>query len=362
MDDYLKKAVNTGMQVRKHLHMPVSLWLIADLLSTTRAKQKAAFVSFVLLPLGFGLQAAVLLHVAAVAVLAASHKLDFALARAIATDRARFVQLLRQADRAEEALTLRGLGDYERILCLRALAKHKQKEEKNTKAALAALEEAVELAQKCKYTPQSDRTIKENDYEKSVEVAEAYNELGSLLMELKRDSADGIQAEQCYEKAIEIGRKTVTRSDPRVTMWLMNLGIFKQQQLGKLDEGLALYEEVLEIRKATLGEKDPIVAKWLIDMAFLLLSRPDSEAIGGRIETLVQEALQVRKEAFGSDHELVAEALGHCALMAALTAKEGESQGLEKARDYGKQSAEMYERVLGKNHPQTIKAKTDWGV
>jgi len=328
--------------------------------TSRKTKEKLAFLCFVLLPLGFGTGVFFLAALLGVA-LTALKKLDLHVALLLfPNDKLKVLNLLREAGRAEEALAICGNDFHERILSLRALSKVRL--DKGDKIeALRALEEAYSLLHSSPYMLQTGakKPIDEKDYEKTMDLAETINDLATQLQEQPEKDRDRIAS--LFEESIKLGSSTVGKEDPRVTLWLVNLGIFKQQETGKLNESLEHFEEVLQIRKRILGDEDPLVAKWMVEMAYLLLSRPDAVAIGSRIEELVQGALAIRRKIFGNDHVDVASSLNDCALMAALTAKEGDDSGLLKAVQYGKESADTYERVLGPNHPTTRKARADWG-
>ena len=348
--------MNIISTIVKHLPRPVLGQMFFE--DTTRkTKEKLAFLFLILLPLGLGIEV-LYVTLGVILFLMVVKSVDARIALAISPDKTRVLRILRDVGRGEEALVICGDDFHEKILSLRAVARIKTEQGLKLEA-IKLLEEACSLFPNSPYFPSPGKTTLPKDYERVMEIAETMNELATLLLE--QPVKDDHRIESLFEESLKMGRSTVTTKDPRVTLWLMNLGIFKQQELGKLNEALALFEEVLEVRKAVLGNNDPLVAQWMVNMAYLLLSRSDANTIGDRIESLVQGALTIRKTLYGADNVHVAESLNDCALMAALTAKDGDEKGLKRAREYGQQSLATYERVLGKNHPTTIKSRADWG-
>jgi tetratricopeptide (TPR) repeat protein len=334
--------------------------------TSEKTKQKIAFLTFVILPLGLGIE--VLYLFAAVAGVVTLYKpADLKLALAMTEDKSRILELLRESGRAQEALTVCGADIHEKILALRSLAKQKARTERTE--AIRLLEQAYALVDNSPFigirtttsssiTKTTQMTNSDKSYDRTMELAETINDLASLLQD--QPEKDSARIVSLFERAIHVGKDTVGSRDPRVTLWLVNLAILKQE-LGQFGESMQLFEEVLDNRKAVLGNDDPMVARWMVEMAYLLLSRPDAVEIGARIEELVHGALQIRKRIYGNDHVDVAASLNDCALMAALTAKDGDDAGLARARQFGQQSVETYVRVLGKDHPTTQKARADWG-
>ena len=313
----------------------------------------------VLLPLALGFMNVLILAGSGLVFLGAVRQADLQLSLFMAKDRSKVFDLLRKNGRADEILSLTGLEEYDRVLALRAHAKYLV-EKGNTSRAIELFQEASDLVLKSGLLASEHTKATDQGKPRAFELADTLNDYAAVLQDLPDCNKEKV--ESLYEEAVRIGRASVGKEDPQVTVWIMNLGIYKQQQMNKLDESLRLYEEVLEIRKSVLGDDDALVAQWMVSMAYLLLARPDCLDVGARIESLVQDALAIRRRIYGNDHVEVASSLNDCALMAALTAKDGDEEGLQRARKYGVESAEVYERVLGKNHQMTIKARADWGT
>lgn len=352
------KTLELLQRIRELFTVPISIRLFAEL-ATFKAKQKAAFCTLVVLPFGFGTYNVMFLYLFVLASLSISKPFDLFVARYITNDKSKIVESLRNAGRAEEALSIKGITDTDRVLSFRSLAKKRQTVN-DIDGCLSILREAKKVIDSSASIPRAKgQPFDETNRIKLLEVADTINDLSTLLQE--KADYDKVEVERLFEQAISIGETVCGREFPQVTVWIMNLAIYKQQQLQKYDESMALYEEILNVRETTLGKDDPLVADWMINMAYLLLSRPDAAQIGDKLEKLVMDALEIRRKVFGNDHEMVAAALNDCALMAALTAKDGDEAGLIKARSFGTASAETYERALGKDHPKSIKARADWG-
>jgi hypothetical protein len=340
--------------------------------TTRKTKEKLLFIWLILLPLGLGIEFSFYLSACILTSLVLFPQFDLQLTQRIfnlqqQTENSKLIrEVLRKQGRYQECLDLilkessssnhiNGGEDeqllYERILCEKCL------NVRNEENLLASLERASQLV-----VEHSDKLFKkENALLTSDQKMELIDVLNEFATKVGEKSKDVKKMEKLFSQAIQFASKVVGKADPRVTVWLVNLGIFKQQELNQLKESEALYEEVLQLREQTLGKDDPLVAKWMIEMAYLLLSRPDAVNIGDKIERLCQDALSVRKKIYGNDHIEVASALNDCALMAALTAKDGDESGLVKARQLGQESLATYERVLGKDHAITQKARADWG-
>lgn len=340
------------------VHLPVTAKLFWKE-ATQATKEKLAFLCFIILPLGFGYEAVVFLTLVSLSLFLPS--VDTRVAQVLVHDQSKLCGLLRENGRYEDALKCSHGNGFENIVSLKSLAR--------SIASQGDITEAVKLFQKAtdmipgllesRNLDNGSNSIDKN--EKKVELAEIYNEYASLLASVNEHDNNKVAA--LYDKAIRIGRDSVGVDDPRVCVWLVSLGIFKQQEMGDFASSMSLFQEVVEIRKRTLGPTDPIVAEWQIQMAYLLLSRPDAAQIGSKIIDLAQEALEIRIKNFGKDSPIVASTYNDLGTIAMLTASEGnEEQKYAQARlEYGQACIATYERSLGMEHPTTLKARQEWG-
>lgn len=329
--------------------------LMSLLLSETsrQTKEKVAFFLLCVCPLGLGLDTTLyqLLPLLFVILFLRSW-LELRLSLMLTKDRERVVQLLQDSHREDEALALvskDGSKSFGRVAFLHSAAKKKSLAGEK-QSTLELLELAVDAIPE--FEP------KDCDPNQVMACAKALSDLGSWLQEA-RNKENNERIESLLRRGIELGKSSVGEEDARVTLWLMNFGIFLQQETEKLQEALDLFEQVLQIRKQVLGEQDPLVAEWMVNMAYLLHERSDPSK-RTRILQLVDDALELRRKIYGEEHEMVASSMGDCAMMKLLTMQGEDMNEMVQAFQMGKDSVAMLERTLGSEHPKAIQARKNW--
>ncbi|KAH9261079.1 hypothetical protein BASA81_000783 [Batrachochytrium salamandrivorans] len=262
-------------------------------------------------------------------------------------DTKRIVSLLNKASRYDDALTLQ--GDH---AIISAEARHFSLQ---AERCLDPIEQIVLYKQALRGFTKPQLLQPECQVQK----AEILNSLAGL-MENKLESL------VLFKQAIDLGKQAVSYSDPRVTVWIVNLGIL-QQELEQYNESLNTFELALKVKNELLLDAFPeLVAEWKTSMAYLLFSRPEDHVPARRVLELVEGALEIRTIA--NDQIKMAQSLNDCALLTILLSSQlidSEDELLplmERAQDRGRRCAELYLQTLGPDHPSTIKAKSDWGL
>lgn len=260
-------------------------------------------------------------------------------------DTKRIVRLLNKASRYDDALTLQG-----EHAIISAEARH---------FALQA-EKCPDPTEQIALYKQALRGFTKPQLlqpECQVQKAEILNSLAGLM-------ANKLDSLVLFKQAIDLGKRAVSHSDPRVTVWIVNLGIL-QQELEQYDESLETFELALKVKNELLLDAFPeLVAEWRTSMAYLLFSRPEEHVPARRVLELVEGALEIRTAS--GDQVKVAQSLNDCALLTVLLSSQlvqSEDELLplvERAQDRGRRCAELYLDALGPDHPSTVKAKADW--
>jgi tetratricopeptide (TPR) repeat protein len=125
------------------------------------------------------------------------------------------------------------------------------------------------------------------------------------------------------------------------------------QEMGHPEEALPLCEQALSINMKAYGPNHPKVAECLITKAQCL----DSIQHFNEALDLLNQCLTIRVNVHrGKDHVEVAEVL----YFKALCLKHLNQQ--HEAIQVGQQSLDMYEKLLGSNHPKTVEMRSiNWG-
>ena len=180
-----------------------------------------------------------------------------------------------------------------------------------TSALLTALLVST-LVQSQRVERQRDRAVRAESQARTE--ATAAREVSDFLVDLFEVSDPG-EAQGNTVTAREILDQGAARisqelgEQPVAQARLMNTIGAVYQNLGLYDEAQSLIDEALRIRRETLGEDAPDVAESLLQKAWLLRDLGEAaEAL-----PLAERALAIRRDAFGPEHVLIDEAMYHVA-------------------------------------------------
>ncbi len=131
--------------------------------------------------------------------------------------------------------------------------------------------------------------------ERHPDVATVINAFGNLDRRTNRLEA----AEDHYEKALDIQRKTLPVGHPFVSTGILNLaGLLKEME--KVDEAEVLLNEAIEMQRKVLnGHPNLAVSIWTLSSLFLSAGRFDEA------EKAANEALAIAQENFSQQHPVV---------------------------------------------------------
>ena len=229
------------------------------------------------------------------------------------------------------------------------------------RAKLEEGEGAVELKQKfCQPLIQIARSILQTPTRKQIQaVTIAIPHLSYLATELSEYINDenltfpyvglgrfyqgqGIynQAEQCYEKCLNVCRKRLGEKHLDVATSLNNLAILYKSQ-GRYIKAKPLYLQALEIFKQLLGEQHPNVATSLNNLAILY----KCQGKYAEAEPLYIQSLELRKQLLGEQHPDVATSLNNLAILYKYQGRYAEAEPLYI------QALELRKQLLGEQHP-----------
>jgi tetratricopeptide (TPR) repeat protein len=174
-------------------------------------------------------------------------------------------------------------------------------------------------------------------------------------IELERLSAAGMihymtgdsdGARPFFEKAVEIGEKSLPANDPRRATQLGNLaGVLLDK--GDLEGAVVMSKKALAISKQALGPEHPDVAMDLQNLGLILadLGKLDEAEADER------EALALREKLLGPDHPDIVISLIN---LGGVLFKQNK---FAEARDTALRSLELSRKIHGDDHPDTIDSK-----
>jgi tetratricopeptide (TPR) repeat protein len=128
----------------------------------------------------------------------------------------------------------------------------------------------------------------------------AFSEAGRLCNQVGYyldDRAQYTEAESFYQRANEIGEKTLGPEHPDTATRLNNLAILYKNQ-GKYEQAEPLYQRAIAIGEKTLGPEHPDLATRLNNLANLYIDQGKYE----EAESLYQRAIAVNEKVFGPTH------------------------------------------------------------
>jgi tetratricopeptide (TPR) repeat protein len=126
------------------------------------------------------------------------------------------------------------------------------------------------------------------------------------LARVKEAQGNHAEAEDLYQRALEIREKTLGPSNPYVADTLNNLAMVYESR-GEYAEALDLYQRVLTIREKALGPSHPDVARALGNLANVYFSQGKyAEAV-----EFHRHALAIFEKALGPTHPDVAQTLNN---------------------------------------------------
>ncbi len=174
------------------------------------------------------------------------------------------------------------------------------------------------------------------DYAKNDNLIWAFEGLGRVY----KSQGAYTQAEQCYQKNLQVCRDRFGQEHPDIAASLNNLALLYYLQ-GRYNEAEPLYLEALSMRRKLLEQKHPDIAASLNNLALLY----ESQGRYGEAEPLYLEALSVYRKTLGQDHPAVATSLNNLALLY-------ESQGkYEEAESLFLEALSMRRKLLRQEHP-----------
>jgi eukaryotic-like serine/threonine-protein kinase len=146
-------------------------------------------------------------------------------------------------------------------------------------------------------------------------------------------------AKQTHERALEIDRRLLGDSDPRVAIRLNNLAIVAQN-MGDLPQAESLYRDAIQRNEQTYGERHPETAAAKGNYGLLL----QREGRLAEAEALLRSALDTRLSLYGPDHYTV----GYSRVsLAILLHDKGDLPGAESEF---RQALAIYDKSLPANH------------
>ncbi|MDZ7758140.1 serine/threonine-protein kinase [Rhodohalobacter sp.] len=175
--------------------------------------------------------------------------------------------------------------------------------------------------------------------------ANMYNVIGQVYVSLGRYA----DAAEILEKAVEIHRQNAGNHNNHLAHYLNDLAV-AQTRLGNYDKAYSLHNEALEILKQEYGMYHPEVANSMLKMGAWI---PVTGI--GQSKELRKEALRIRRELYGDDHLLTADALMQVGKI------ERSSANPDKAIAYFQEALEIRKSKLGPEHPDVAKSLTFLG-
>jgi tetratricopeptide (TPR) repeat protein len=177
----------------------------------------------------------------------------------------------------------------------------------------------------------------------------AFPEAGRLLIRAAmyaHDQARYLQAEELYQRALQIFRAARPEDDLDIADGLNGLGRIRFRE-GRYREAEAHFDEALRRREERLGPKHPVVATSRNNLALLHFSS------GGRareVEPMFRDVLAVREEALGPKHPLVAKSLNNLGLVLFVAGDYRASEQLNR------RALAIRREVLGPEHPDVAQS------
>jgi tetratricopeptide (TPR) repeat protein len=266
-----------------------------------------------------------------------------------------------KADRWDEAI-----AKAEELRALRAMVQGpKHFETVNTEWRLKALRRVAPMPKEDRVAYQSAKTMHEQAttldeqgkyaqaqqlYEKALEIsrrlltddhpdtAESYNSLAYNL------NAQGkyTQAQPLYENALEISRRLLTDDHPHTAIGYNNVAHNLDDQ-GKYAQARPLYEKALEISRRLLTDDNPDTALSFNNLAYNL----DEAGNYAQAQPLHEKALEIRRRLLTDDNRYTATSYGNLAYNLGAQGRYAQAQPLfERALD-------IHRRLLTDDHPDT---------
>ena len=152
-------------------------------------------------------------------------------------------------------------------------------------------------------------------------------------------------AEACYHEALAIQKSVLGSEHPHTARTLTYLGDTRLQQ-GDLRSADTHYQQSLSLRKIIFGDHHPDTARTLMSVAWL-------SQLNGEIATagdMYSHALKVFEDTCGPDYPDTGNAMNHLGSWY-LRYQDDASQ----AKNLLGQSVRMHQRVLGMDHPYTLR-------
>jgi serine/threonine protein kinase/Tfp pilus assembly protein PilF len=178
-------------------------------------------------------------------------------------------------------------------------------------------------------------------------------DVGRSLFSLNRvygERGDLPKAEQLARASLALAQKHTGTDSLQTALTLCQLGFIQHRQ-SKLAAAEQSFQRCLDIRLARLGKTHELVADPLDNLAVIAMDRKDFETA----ERLAREALAIDKVAREEDHPLYARHLYNLA-----SALQGKGD-LQAAGPLYRKAIDLWNRVLGPMHHETIDAMNNYG-
>jgi tetratricopeptide (TPR) repeat protein len=170
------------------------------------------------------------------------------------------------------------------------------------------------------------------------DVAASVHHLASLL----HDKGAYPEAEQHYERALALRRELLGPRDPQVGETLGRYGLLVLRAHNDDKRAETLIREAVDVLRAAYGEEHPKVAAMINTSAAV----PDARGDHARSEQLLRQALAIQQKHLGQLHPSTLETLGNLAVT--LAAKGDLAAGEKTAREV----IDLERRVVGPVHAQ----------
>ncbi|MFC4309620.1 tetratricopeptide repeat protein [Steroidobacter flavus] len=178
-------------------------------------------------------------------------------------------------------------------------------------------------------------------------------DVGRSLFNLNRiygERGDLVKAEQLARSSLALAEKHTGADSLQTALNLCQLGVIlhRQDKWAAAEQSL---QRCLDIRIARLGKTHELVADPLDNLALIAIDRMDFDTA----ERLAREAVAIDKQARQADHPLYARHLQNLA-----SALQGKGD-LKAAGPLYRQAIDLFDRVLGPKHFETIDAMSNYG-
>lgn len=169
------------------------------------------------------------------------------------------------------------------------------------------------------------------------EVAKSLHNLARVY----KENGDYNRAGQFYRQALEIRKKYLSQDDPLIGESLYHMGMFHQRVTGDLDSAESAYRRSLAIRKNAYGTLHERVAESLRGLGGVFIAEGNYK----KAESHYQQAIAIQNSLLGPKHPETLTTLNNLAI---LKAWNGEYDSATKLL---KKSLDQRDDVLGPRHP-----------